>query len=703
MDGRETLDIMNNEVLAAIRQNVAPWRKPVIEGQFNHRASNVYSNNDMLGLGGWHLEIAANKKGWHSPLWVTERDAKIDDREIYDGERPTAVIEIEFINNKLHTHTYAFYCANQIKDIDKGGRIHQVDADERIHAIFTAMGLVCERVTQNSIAKLCRKLEAGEMGQPEFKVMPAEALNLRNDMVLGIVGRSVGQGDIGEPQVGADAVSEALEQDPFWLARVAMEAEFAAGRLLAPLDHLRDYGREADRREKLEQYFDTLRTTEKRQYLAVPFEDNAEVKAKGGRFDQVTKAWYVPDGKDINDFAKWDRPTDISPEAEFADTMRHHGLLIEGDAIMDGQSHRVMLEGQRPGSSPAGSYKGYLDGRPAGHFINFRDGDGKAVKWVASGHRVDPELRSITAKEIEAKREARKLELVAKQDAAAKRAENIWKGFDIRHSGKLNPSDLLHLPRLYGLDKHHSGQPHPYLQAKGVEAWNVSISRDGKTLYIPVCDVDRKLQSLQIIFRDNEDSPFKKRFLKDSRKEGGFHLLDRDDVFGAEPTLIAEGYATAASVHEATGRPVVVAFDANNLKPVAEALYSRIVDYAFIFIADDDRKLNVNIGLEKAKEAAEAVGGAVVVPSFDEAGQAAGLTDFNDLHQHVGIEAVGRQLNHAMAQFFPDFRARKTSIGNAARVFQSDDMMPALSPKWEAVLCKQMGIKTDETSKGRRR
>jgi putative DNA primase/helicase len=40
--------------------------------------------------------------------------------------------------------------------------------------------------------------------------------------------------------------------------------------------------------------------------------------------------------------------------------------------------------------------------------------------------------------------------------------------------------------------------------------------------------------------------------------------------------LIAEGYATAASVHEATGRPVVVAFDAHNLKPVAELFRDRI-------------------------------------------------------------------------------------------------------------------------------
>ena len=60
--------------------------------------------------------------------------------------------------------------------------------------------------------------------------------------------------------------------------------------------------------------------------------------------------------------------------------------------------------------------------------------------------------------------------------------------------------------------------------------------------------------------------------------------------------LIAEGYATAASVHEAMGRPVVVAFDAHNLNIAAQLVETihdpetyRIIDRGF---SRDKNRLN---------------------------------------------------------------------------------------------------------------
>lgn len=61
-----------------------------------------------------------------------------------------------------------------------------------------------------------------------------------------------------------------------------------------------------------------------------------------------------------------------------------------------------------------------------------------------------------------------------------------------------------------------------------------------------------------------------KLFLKGGRKSGLWHWCG--DPAGASVLLIAEGYATAASLHQATGRPVAVAFDAGNLAHVAKAL-----------------------------------------------------------------------------------------------------------------------------------
>ena len=70
----------------------------------------------------------------------------------------------------------------------------------------------------------------------------------------------------------------------------------------------------------------------------------------------------------------------LSPEEEFGDFIRSRGLLLEGMPIMDGTWHRLPLEGQIGKQNMAGSYKGYLDGKPNGLVQNFRDGDGKPEK-----------------------------------------------------------------------------------------------------------------------------------------------------------------------------------------------------------------------------------------------------------------------------------------------------------------------------------
>jgi len=111
---------------------------------------------------------------------------------------------------------------------------------------------------------------------------------------------------------------------------------------------------------------------------------------------------------------------------------------------------------------------------------------------------------------------------------------------------------------------------------------------------------------------------------------------------------IAEGFATAMSIHEATGHAVAVAFDAANLEPVAKSLRKKFPDVGLILCADDDDKTVGNPGLTKAAEAARAVGGLVAVPDFG-ADHPEGATDFNDLHQICGAEAVKRAIANAQA------------------------------------------------------
>ncbi len=118
---------------------------------------------------------------------------------------------------------------------------------------------------------------------------------------------------------------------------------------------------------------------------------------------------------------------------------------------------------------------------------------------------------------------------------------------------------------------------------------------------------------------------------------------------------VAEGFATGATIHEATGHSVAVAFSAGNLEPVARALRARLPDANLIVCADDDAATDGNPGMSKAKAAALAVGGKLAIPTFG-ADRPAGASDFNDLAAHCGSEAVTKAIAEAQATTDPSKR-----------------------------------------------
>ena len=165
-----------------------------------------------------------------------------------------------------------------------------------------------------------------------------------------------------------------------------------------------------------------------------------------------------------------------------------------------------------------------------------------------------------------------------------------------------------------------SGQ-HAYLVKKRVGAHG--IFSDGFRLLVPMRDIEGKLWNVQHI-----DPRGNKRFLRGGRVTGTFHRIGRP----VDQTLvICEGYATGSTLHESTGHAVSVAFNCNNLKPVAKALRSKYPDARLIVAADNDRHTPGNPGLTKAAEAALAVGGRVAVPEFDDDEPG---TDWNDWHNN---------------------------------------------------------------------
>ena len=170
---------------------------------------------------------------------------------------------------------------------------------------------------------------------------------------------------------------------------------------------------------------------------------------------------------------------------------------------------------------------------------------------------------------------------------------------------------------------------HDYLTRKGIKPHGVRF--DGHSLVIPMRDTAGTLHSLQTIAPDGC-----KRFLPGGKVKGCYHAIGK---IINNTMIVAEGYATGATIHEATGHAVAVAFNSGNLLSVAKALHSKFPALTTIIAADDDHRTEGNPGLTAAKQAALAVGGFVAVPRFP-ADRPYKATDFNDLHALAGLAAV---------------------------------------------------------------
>ncbi|TXJ04641.1 MAG: DUF927 domain-containing protein [Alicycliphilus sp.] len=189
----------------------------------------------------------------------------------------------------------------------------------------------------------------------------------------------------------------------------------------------------------------------------------------------------------------------------------------------------------------------------------------------------------------------------------------------------------------------------PYLARKGVGAYGVRCMPPGR-LVVPLRDADGVLWNLQTIEPDRPKTGPEKQFLKGGRKAGLWHWCG--DPAGAAVLVVGEGYATCASVHQATGHPAAVAFDAGNLAHVAKALRQRYRGALIVLAGDDDRATEArtgrNPGREKAQAAAQAVGGVAVFPTGALANGEPQNFDFNDQHQAQGLQAVAQAVQAAI-------------------------------------------------------
>ncbi len=184
----------------------------------------------------------------------------------------------------------------------------------------------------------------------------------------------------------------------------------------------------------------------------------------------------------------------------------------------------------------------------------------------------------------------------------------------------------------------------PYLDRKGVGSHGLRAMPNG-VLLVPLVDEEGKLWNIQrILTQQPENADTDRFYLKDGRKSGLFHLVG--EIVEDRPILFAEGYATAASLHEATGHPVVVAFDSGNLVRVANIFRGFYPDKTMVVCGDDDVLNAHNTGRAKAIEAGEAIGATVVFPA------AVGFKgkDFNDLLSQYGRETGGKLIKDLLGE-----------------------------------------------------
>ena len=161
---------------------------------------------------------------------------------------------------------------------------------------------------------------------------------------------------------------------------------------------------------------------------------------------------------------------------------------------------------------------------------------------------------------------------------------------------------------------------HPYLVAKSISAHGARLDRHGN-LVIPATDGET-LTTLQFIAADG-----RKRFLTGGRIAGcWFGIPSRK----SGPILLGEGFATMVTLHQETGAPAVVAFNANNLLPVAKVIRRMNPREEILICGDDDRCTPGNPGRSKARAAALAIGAKVLMPDFSGLDLSSRPTDWND-------------------------------------------------------------------------
>ena len=281
------------------------------------------------------------------------------------------------------------------------------------------------------------------------------------------------------------------------------------------------------------------------------------------------------------------------PEVQLIDAIRAAGLEPPDQVFLDGKIHRFKSgtkgTGNKGGDKP-GWYLVFGDGVPAGRFGCWRMGF--ESPWRADvGRKLTPTEEMAHARRIAEAKALRDAELERQHEVASATVETIWNQAQAAHPD------------------------HPYLMRKGIQTHGARVTGDGR-LVVPLYSDDGTLSSLQYISHDGG-----KLYHPGGQTGGKFWVLGTMDEPGT--LFVAEGFATAATVHEVTGRPVAISYSASNLVPVTGILREMHgATQDIVIVADHDAS---GVGQRYAEQASAKFGARMVMPPI--------LGDANDYAQ----------------------------------------------------------------------
>ncbi len=629
------------QVIAALRDGTAPWVVPWEPGQIPEGPVNAVTGQPYRGIN--RVWLGMQQGNNIDSRWCTYRQAQQLGAQVKKGSRGTTVQYWKFREETLLKDEQG----KPLLD-ENGQKRYSVTELERPRVFYST---VFHASQIEGLPPLPARVETPEWQRHEMaeKLLKESGARIFNDQVSRAFYRPSSD-EIHLPERGQFATPDryyatALHELGHWTghesrldrdlkhpfgsegyAREELRAELASYMLGAELGIGHDPGQH---HAYIASWIKALEEDPKEIIRAARDAEHIREyvmgREKGIQASSQPKANEMSNAKtaDLERLSQWqaapeqqqETPAVVNPAAEFGQMLRDAGLLIKGEPVMDGKIQRVPVATGRPGAKD-GAYCGFADGKPNGWYQNHKTG--AQGKWLATGHVLSEEAKRELHKEAANTLSAAEIERQAVQEKAQKRAYAKW----------MNAEPV---------------QDHPYLQRKGVESFELRQDRQGN-LVVPGFDLDTgRLQTVEYINKDGG-----KWFEKDCpKKEAVCVLPNKDALETGNVVLMVEGYATGASVHQATSLPVTVAFDAGNIKDAALAIRKKLPHAQITICADNDppRPDGINIGVMKVKEAAAAISGAkVVVADFSKDERSRGLKDFNDLHQARGLAAVKKNI-----------------------------------------------------------